>query len=281
MKKQLLLVTLMLVSTSQFPARAVAADLRAFLAENVVGGNPECATPPTQNEVNTGQLGYHDRYYSAKEAFRLGIPVAGLGGSKDYLVIVRDYKRSKSCLSTDGKFMVEYGQVIRTVIELLSVDVKLTANISVLAAEGTIDRRAQYFYLSKDGLYNPKIDAVIAQVSGKVFDVENYGLYQGAMPEMIKLMSDPETQLSVNRLSAIPLGIDDATSSAPFRAVALTQLAAGKSCEAAKQRFATNALASAQVEAVYLAVTSGCSISVPDPQQKLQAGQILSGIKAK
>lgn len=255
------------------------AGTQAFIKTTAVPG--QCPVLPTLPEVNAGQAVYQDRYLSSKAAAKLGIPVANLTASRDYLVIIRDYKRSKECTSSDGKTRLVYGQVIRAVIEVVDTKAGVSANLASIAAEGTLSRRNQYFYLYKDGIANPKIDAIIAGVSGKVFDVENYALYQSIMPQMIELMSKPETTLSVNLLDVLPAGDDPAIVNAAVTAFALSEIARGRSCSDSQTRFPNDAARRATVRTTYEAVAESCDSLAPNQAAREFAKNALSGLKVR
>jgi len=255
---------------------------KAFLEYNIHGARPQPENIPTLDEVNSGKAQYSDRYYSAKEATRLGIPVVNATATRDYLVIVRDYKRWKTCPAADGKGTLEYGQVIRAVIEVLSYDASMTLDLASIAAQGTINRRRQYFYLYKDGISNPAIDEIIAAVSGKVFDVENYALYQNIMPQLIKLFSDPKTQLSVNLIGIIPPVDDPDFLYAPVRAYALCQIAKGITLVEAQKRFAASEHDKlASILSTYQFIMDEDYASVPSAEHKERAKKILGDLKIK
>lgn len=198
----------------------------------------QCAAIPTQAEVNTAQLSYQDYYMSAKRAASIGIPIVNASGQSDFLVIIRDYKRFKACTATDNKTVLHYGQVIRAVIELTGYqgDVKLT--LAALAATATLQGKQQYFYLYKNGWYSPKADGILATVSGKVFDVENYALYQGVMPQLIALLSDASTALAPALVLMVPPEDDPTFVMASARGFGFTQAKDGKSCQDAAKKFA-------------------------------------------
>src|SRR6266705_470331 len=175
-------------------------DDNAYVSRNGL----ECSPKPTQDEVNTAELAYQDYFLSSTRAASLGIPIVNASGASNYLVIVRDYRRFKPCTATDGKTILHYGQVIRAVIELTDykADVKLT--LALVAANATISGKQQYFYLYKTGWYNPSSDAILSSVSGKVFDVENYGLYQSVMPQLIGLLAQTQTTFIPQQIFRVP-----------------------------------------------------------------------------
>jgi hypothetical protein len=255
---------------------------RGFVEKQLTVDNSDCPTPPTLDEVLTAKGEYKDYYYSAKQAFSLGIPVVNLKGAKDYLVIVRDYRRFKSCMGRDGKTTNNYGQTIRAVIEVLSYDGSVKANVATIAADATINGKQQFFYLYREGFYHPDADAKLAEVSGKVFDVENYGLYQSIMPTMIALLSNKDTKHAVQRIQVIPPDDDPSYAMAPVRSYAFAQILRDKSCQDAAKRFAKSPERAAAVVDAYTFLSSQpCGPDAPSGAAKDKAKAILADIKVQ
>jgi hypothetical protein len=243
---------------------------------------PACNPVPTQAEINTAEMNYQDYYMSAKRALSLGIPIVNTEVSTDYLVIIRDYRRFKPCTAADGKTTVHYGQVIRAVIELTSYDASAKLSLPSLAAQSTLSGKQQYFYLYRNGWYNPKVDSIIALISGKVFDVENYGLYQGIMPQLIALMSATGTTLSAAPILVVPPDDDPAFVMASARAFALAQAKDGKSCQEASRKFATDPpRATAIVDTYSFLGLTGCTNDRVVEPAKSRAGTLLGGVSVK
>ncbi len=240
----------------------------------------ECNPKPTQDEVNTAELGYSDLYLSAKRAASLGVPIVNASAESDYLVIVRDYRRFKACTATDGKTTLHYGNVIRAVIELTDYKAGVNLTLATIAANATISGKQQYFYLYKSGWFNPKADTILATVSGKVFDVENYGLYQAVMPQLIGLFSEGVTVFAPSQILRIAPGDDPAFVMASARAYAFAQAKSGKSCQEASQKFSTDpARAAAVVDAyAFLGKPSCTNEKIVEPE-KSRAATLLGGIK--
>lgn len=264
--------------SKQFPQESSSRN-RAFLANPLA---PQCTTPPTQTEVNTAQLSYQDYYMSAKRAASLQIPVVNASGQSDFLVIVRDYKRYKPCTATDNKTVLQYGQVIRAVIELTSYQADVKLAVAMLAANATISGKQQYFYLYKDGWYNPGADGIIAEVSGKVFDVENYGLYQGIMPRLIALLSQTTTTLTPAPIFRIPPEDDENFVMAAARAYGFNQAKDGKSCQDAIKKFETDpARSAAIVDAYSFLGKPNCTAEKTIEPEKSKAAGYLGGLSVK
>lgn len=251
------------------------------LLRDAIETPPACAAIPSLAEVSHGPLLYTDRYYSAKEATKVGIPIVHAQGNRDYLVIVRDLRRAKPCEATDGSATLHYGQVARAVIEVLSLDASSALNLASLAAEGTLNRRSQFFYLYKDGFDNPKYYNIVAEVSGKVFDVENYARYQAIMPQVMALFSDSATTFNVNLIDVAPRGDDPKWTDAAVITYAYGQLAKGRSCLEAQRKFETNVPAANLVRSTYLFITGSCDIAKPTVAQKERAKELLAGVTVK
>jgi hypothetical protein len=250
----------------------------AFAPRNAL----DCSQKPTQAEINTADLIYQDYYMSAKRAASIGIPIVNASGESDYLVIVRDYRRFKPCTATDGKTIIHYGQVIRAVIELTDYKAEVKLTLASIAANATISGKQQYFYLYKSGWFNSGADAVLTSVSGKVFDVENYGLYQSVMPKLIDLLKDAQTAFSPSQIFLVPPEDDPAYVMASARAYAFAQAKDGKSCQDASKKFATDpARAAAVVDAYAFIGKPNCTNEKIVEPQKSKAAALLGGLSVK
>lgn len=245
-------------------------------------GEPECSPKPTQDEVNTTQGVYQDRFMSAKRAASVGIPIVNASGQTDYLVIIRDYRRFKPCTATDGKTFLHYGQVIRAVIELTEYKAEAKLALAALAATATLSGKQQYFYLYRAGWFSPKADGILAKVSGKVFDVENYALYQSVMPQLIELLSDSGTTLAATQILRVPAEDDPTFVMASARAYAFSQAKDGKSCQVASQKFATDpGRAAAVVDAYTFIGKPNCTNEPVVEPEKSKAVGLLGGLSVR
>jgi hypothetical protein len=242
----------------------------------------DCSQKPTQDEINTANLIYQDYYMSAKRAASIGIPIVNASGESDYLVIVRDYRRFKPCTATDGKTIIHYGQVIRAVIELTDYKAEVKLTLASIAANATISGKQQYFYLYKSGWFNAGADGILASVSGKVFDVENYGLCQSVMPKLIDLLKDAQTTFSPSQIFLIPPEDEPAYVMASARAYAFAQAKDGKSCQDASKKFVNDpARAAAVVDAYAFIGKPNCTNEKIVEPQKSKAATLLGGVSVK
>lgn len=244
--------------------------------------NPTCQNIPTLDQVRLGKWTFTDKFYSLRQAYKLGIPIARVDFSKNITVYVRDYMRAEPCTSIDGNSKLKYGQVIRTVIEIEDFDASAGVDLASIAASGTLNKKKQSFYLYKDGFYNPQIDQIISSVSGKVFDVENYALYQNVMTQMIGLLSLPETQFSVNFIGIEADIVDDIfLEEAPIVAFTLAGIEKGKTCIDIKNSFQNNPKAIELVERTFNALEIKCDGMKPSEETELKAKRLLQGIKVR
>lgn len=250
--------------------------------KDVVDVKLSCSKPPTIQEVRTGEMKYTDNFYSLRQAYKLGIPIVSADYSSNSKIYVRDYSRYLPCTSDDGKTIIKYGHVIRAVIEIEDLDASAGTDLASIAASGTIGKKRQSFYLYKNGIDNPEIDEIISTVSGKVFDVENYSLYQTVMTKMIALLKKPETKWSVNQIGIIQQVTDDLfLEEAPIVAYAISKIQKGKNCEEIKASFNANKTAIEIVERTFSAMDINCDASSPSDEAKLKAKKLLQGIKVK
>jgi hypothetical protein len=162
---------------------------------------------------------------------------------------------------------IYYGQVLRAVVELTQYSATGRLALTAIAADATLSGKQQYFYLYRTGMYNPRVDSIIQQVSGKVFDVENYALYQSIMPQLVGLMSAAGTILSPQVILRVPDDEDPGFALASARAYALSQAKDGKSCQDASRKFSQDpARAAAVVDAYAVLGKPQCtSEKTPEP----------------
>ncbi len=245
-------------------------------------GINECSPIPTLDEVKTGKWEFWDALLTKNEAVKLGIPIAKVDVSHNFSVYVKDFKRYKLCDSEDGT-QVLYGQIIRTTIEIENYDISTGIDLASIAASGTLGRQSQKFYFYKDGFYNPKIDEIIAEVSGKIFDVPNYSLYQNVMGEIMKLLKEADTVYSVNMIGIKKeITSDDFLRESPIVARTLYSIKKGKKCMDIKSEFKQDPFASSVIERVFRAMDLDCTQNTePDEQAKLKAKTYLQGIVVK
>jgi len=252
------------------------------VVEASITANPTCTNIPSLEQVQLGKWTYTDKFYSLRQAYKLGIPIARVDFSKNITVYVRDYMRAEPCIAVDGNTTLKYGQIIRTVIEIEDFDASAGVDLASIAASGTLNNKKQSFYLYKDGFYNPQIDQIISSVSGKVFDLENYALYQNVMTQMINLLSLPETQFAVN-LIGIEADIDDDKflEEAPIIAFTLARIQKGKTCVDIKNEFQNNPKAIELVERTFSALELKCDVTKPSEETELKAKRLLQGIRVR
>lgn len=249
----------------------------------------ECAQIPSQADVNLGEWSFSDHLYSASQAIKIGIPIIGTSGgySHDKKVFVKDYKRAALCQSIDKTKQIYYGQLIRTVIEIENYDASIGVDLASIAANGTLNRSTQHCYIYKTGFYNPGVDRIIASISGKVFNVENYFLYNNAMTEILKVLAEPETTFKPQKIGIkedyLP-SADEDLAKAPIIAYSLTCIAKGRSYNDAIQKFTSvedNKFATGIVSSTYTSLGCSADEKVPNEEVILKAKKFLQGIKVR
>jgi hypothetical protein len=241
-----------------------------------------CTNIPSLEEVKNQELVYRDKFYTQSQAIKAGIPLARVDYTKNISIYVRDYSRYKSCLASDGKSTINYGQVIRTVIELEDFDASAGIDLASIAASGTMRNKRQSYYLYKNGFFNPQIDSIIATVSGKAFDVENYSQYQRAMTEMIRLLNNPQTTMSVNKIGIEVNVLDEAfLFESPIVAYTLARIVKGDNCNEIKEKFANDSRALESVSKTINSLEMKCDSIEPTEEIMLKAKRYLQGIKVR
>lgn len=255
--------------------------LSAFV-ENEITEPVDCNSKPSIDEVRLGQWTYTDKFYTLSQAYKIGIPIANADFTKNITIYVRDYKRIKSCVANDGITEINYGQIIRTVIEIENFDSSVGVDLASIAASGTLNGKKQSFYLYKDGFYNPKIDAIIGTVSGKVFDVENYALYQNVMSELIKLLADNETTFAVNKIGIVKNEeTNEFLSESPIICYTLYQISKGKTCNEIKNNFTNSPKSVELVNKTFNSLQLNCNDIEITEETKLKAKRLMQGLRIK
>jgi hypothetical protein len=234
---------------------------------------------PSLNEILLGKWEFSDRLFSLSQALRAGIPMANISSSRSLKLFVREYSRKTPRLAIDGITTLYYGQTIRSVIEIDNYDASIGIDLPSIAANGTLQKGTQHFYFYKDGFYNPKIDQIISDVSGKVFNVENYSTYQETMTRMIALLADPQTQLTVAIIDIVTKTEDDRfLMEAPIIAYTLSRISSGESCDRIKAKFLANEDALYTINKIYSALNMECGVEKPSSEIGKKAKKYLQGI---
>jgi hypothetical protein len=246
------------------------------------GDSLSCTPVPAQEVINNSDWTYTDHFYTRSQAIKLNIPVVNIDGSYNLKVYVKDYRRTAECRSNDNKSTVIYGQIIRTVIEIKDFNASIGVDLASIAANGTLNRNTQHFYFYKTGFYNPAIDSIIASVSGKVFDVENYSIYQSVMTNVLNLLRDPKTTFMPQKIGIVKdLDDDEYIVMAPIVSYALTSILKGHSITETRVRFEANNYALSIVDQVYHTLEIPSGDGKPNEEQRLKAKRYLQNIKIR
>jgi hypothetical protein len=177
---------------------------------------------------------------------------------------------------------LHYGQVIRAVLELTDYKADVKLSLASIAANATLSGKQQFFYLYGSGWFNPNADSILASVSGKVYDVENYALYQAVMPQLIALLKETQTTFDPAQISREPPDDDPGFVMASARAYAFAQAKQGNSCQDASKKFATDpGRAAAVVDAYTFLGKPNCTNEKIVEPEKSRAAALLAGISVK
>ena len=143
-----------------------------------------CAAIPTPQEVQTGRFDFNSQLYSKDKAIRLGIPLIGASGSTNTMVLVVNYERSRECETQNPDVRLVYGHWIRTVITLNDYQSQAGINFSLLAASGTLRNQSQSIQVTSEGIFSQQLNSLIAGISNKSLNVENYALFMTFLSQM-------------------------------------------------------------------------------------------------
>lgn len=233
---------------------------------------PECTPAPKLADIE-GVYQMRRTLLTSTAALKMGIPVASatVGGSQ--MVLVQDYSRTRECLATDNKTRLVYGQAIRTIVSLSSMDAKADVTLPVVAANSTLSGKRSAVEIQVFGIENPAIPALLAKAAGKELNVESYGDIAAIQGDLMKLADAAGTKKSIKRLGVIA-ETDERFQTHVAAVYALKQIKAGKSCTDAVAKYGQTTGASTVQETYEIAMGS-CSGSVPSKEHKELAGRYL------
>jgi hypothetical protein len=243
---------------------------------------PKCDAPPQLADIS-GTFKYNQTLLTTAAALKLGVGPLGLGGSGSQQLVVREWNRVEPCVATDGKTVVLYGQSIRTVIAVATVDAKADLSLAALAANATLSRRSAQVSIEAIGLSNPKMDLAVATLAAKELTVETYADFAKVQGTLLELLNDGDTKTSVKRVGIRSEATEQDLLEAVATAYGLYQLKNGVSCQQAKAQFpkAADAGATAAIEGVYSKLGLSCDATARGKIEKLRAEQLLVGIQVK
>lgn len=236
-----------------------------------------CSTIPSLEDVQNQELVVFENFISAEKAADLNIPVLNVGASKNLTVYVKDYKWFKAC-SAGEDIEEHFGYFFRSVIEISNYEATVEASLPALAANGTLKNKKQSFYFYKKGFDNPEIEQLMGNVSGKVFNVENYALFQDVTTQILQLLRDSTTTFQIGKIGEVNKS-EDIYYESPVRAYTIEQIVKGKSCQETKNKVGSNNHSLAVVEETYNFITENCNTEKPTEIQRLTAKKYLGVLK--
>jgi hypothetical protein len=277
-------------AASSIPLGPKAAPTETLVAGDItqpVGTSPllnvACSPVPTLAEVKGSVVTYEETFLSTKQAAELGIAWAKITGSQSHMILVRDAIWKKDCPAVGGQATVSYGYGVRTVISIADATADGSLTLAALAAKATLERKNYRVLIQVIGIENAAIANLLATIAAQSLDVDSYATYKGLESQLIKVVADPATILTVNLLQ-IQSPVDAlALREGVIRSFALFHISKGKSCTEALSKLGSSASGpdDANVRATYQQVAGGCSSTAPDSSAKEVAAKAMVGRQVK
>jgi hypothetical protein len=240
-----------------------------------MGSECEAADIPTLETIKTKQYVLNTGAYSIEAAASLNIGPIASSGDLDTKLVVRDFKRSVECLTTDGKFIKEYGQIIRNVLKVSTTDASVGLDYAIIAAKGSLNQSSSTNFFLTNGIGSPKLREVFQANSGVVLKVENFGEIEKAFKDAQALVFEPDAVQSVELLSQRLAPTDLTLRQAAASTYALQQISQRRSCARALRLYPDNLGNTNSIEDVYYKIMGVCSTDRPDSDHRKEAENFL------
>lgn len=260
--------------TRSDPARSMSSETDSSV--NLTGDSLSCANPPAVNNLNA--LTITNNSMDITTASQLNFPVVSIAANGTGRVLVQDWSRTATCIARDGQTELVYGQALRVIATSDQIDADVALTLPIIAANTTLNRRASNIQAQVLGFNNAVMLQKASQVLGPI-DVSNFGSLNTIVQDLAKLAP------TASGGSVVRLGINNPpvpASSFVISAYAVQQVADGKSCQDAKNRFTgLNAAQSGLIDAIYSEFSTPCSAVVPNSVSRAQANVALLGVRVR
>jgi hypothetical protein len=233
-----------------------------------------CATPPTPSVLGSAQ--FKQTTLDRDAAAEAGLPVGSFSSSLVKKVLVQDWTRTATCLATDGRTELIYGQGIRLIAASERINIEGDLTLGMLAANSTLNNQTSNVQVNIIGFNDQQLTNLGTQIFGPI-NVDRFA----TVDDLVKKM--------VTRASSLPggsvqrLGVIFPSSSAGDHAIAafaLQQIKDSKSCEATKARLPNlTAAQSLLIASIYGAMEAACDGNQPEPVSRARAGAALGKIR--
>lgn len=233
---------------------------------------------PTLEQIRPASYRATFRSYSTDDALSLGISTVMFEGDISSRVIVRDFKRSETCLTTDGRFIKEYGQTVRTVISAKNYKASLGFDISLFAADATLNRAAYFVDMEVAGIYSPDLIQIISDISSLPLSVKNFDKIDGAYSKTLSLLTAKNAENSIHLLDTRPVQKEENLTDSVAIAYAVAMIGKRMSCKDAKSNYSGNERDLKIIGEVYETVVQFCNGSKPSRDDRDRAKELLKGV---
>lgn len=201
----------------------------------------------------------------------------GLNASSLYAV--SDTGKFAECLSQDGKTTVEYGQVVRMIIQMNNYTVDANASIAIVAASATVSGKSNSVDLYEIGYGDNQLDAKLIaakqSVGGSGVNIDNYSDFIKAVyaaEQYATTISNPGIEI----VGYVP-PVDDVAQNIAV-AWAVKEISEGWGCDDAAKNFKGDARYADAIRSTYESIAGGCGV---DDNAKQKASQLLNGLRIR
>lgn len=245
---------------------------------------PGCAQTdtPTPATLKTKRFETRTTIKTGSELAKLNVSwLGGIGGgfNANSLYAVSDTGKFGECLSQDGKTTMEYGQVVRMIIQMNNYSVDANASIAIVAASATVTGKTNTVDLYEIGFGDKTLDSKLIDakqsVGGSGVNIDNYSDFIKAVYAAEKYATTIENPgIEIVGYEVPP----DEVASSIAVAWAVKEMAGGRGCEDATKDFKGDPKYRDAIRAAYQSVVGGCGV---DNAGKRKAAQLLNGLKIK
>lgn len=237
---------------------------------------------PTAATLRTKRFETRTTIRTGAELAKLNVSwLGGIGGSLNAssLYAVSDTGKFAECLSQDGKTTVDYGQVVRMMIQMNNYSVDANASIAIVAASATVSGKSNTVDLYEIGYGDSQLDSKLIaakqSVGGSGVNIDNYSDFIKAVyaaEQYATTIANPGIEV----VGYVPAPDDIAQAVAISWAI--KEISEGWGCDDAVKNFKGDVRYGDAIRSTYNSVAGSCGV---DDSGKQKALQLLNGLKIR
>lgn len=170
-----------------------------IILEKIQSNNNDPAIPDRITELNSQESTEHF-YLNHKQAIELKIPIASVSGSRNEIIFIEQYSKSREVIQLKG--VVQYGIAVRWIVSIEEMDGKANIEsmpmVAASAQFGYIRARAKFEVI---GISSRKVTDFIPAVSE--LDVKTFVTFTNALNAIKSIIWDEDTQITPTSLAAL------------------------------------------------------------------------------